>query len=521
MSNKNKKRIAVLVSGGGSNLQSIIDNIEQGNLNCEISYVIADRKCHGLERAEKHGIKNILLDRKVLKEKLSDEISNVLENDDEKTDYIVLAGYLSILSPEFIKKWSRKIINIHPSLLPKFGGKGMYGMNVHRAVIEAKETESGCTIHFVDTGVDTGEIILQIKVPVLSDDTPEVLQKRVLKKEHVLLIEGIKRLLENKEKQKIYRRITMRRNYGKIKSLNLEKKTGSIEKIGNEGEKDFYFVEKELKGVKFEKLKEGQIVSFEPNISEKGNYANKIYTRIISKIKSLDFEKKRGYIEKGNSDFEKDFYFVEKELKGIKFEKLKEGQTVLFEPNISEKGSYANKIEVYVSNEKNFVKKLSEEIVDVLNQKVDKIDDPAVFEDFCFTVFKLLGIETVYQYPRKNQGGRADGLFKYNSLEVIYDCTLNEDYNGKEHDKKEQITNYTESINRTQTTIGDRTIKFNSNNEKQVWIITKGETKKISQIENVKVIEVDIRDIISIYGKKISELEYTRLQKDLLDLVKD
>ena len=197
MSNKNKKRIAVLVSGGGSNLQSIIDNIEQGNLNCEISYVIADRECYGLERAEKHGIKNVLLDRKVLKEKLSDEISSVLENDDEKTDYIVLAGYLSILSPEFIKKWSRKIINIHPSLLPKFGGKGMYGMNIHRAVIEAKETESGCTIHFVDTGVDTGEIILQIKVPVFSDDTPEVLQKRVLEKEHVLLIEGIKKLIEN------------------------------------------------------------------------------------------------------------------------------------------------------------------------------------------------------------------------------------------------------------------------------------------------------------------------------------
>ena len=197
MSNKNKKRIAVLVSGGGSNLQSIIDNIEQGNLNCEISYVIADRECYGLKRAEKHGIKNVLLDRKVLKEKLSDEISNVLKNDDEKTDYIVLAGYLSILSPEFIKKWSRKIINIHPSLLPKFGGKGMYGMNVHRAVIEAKETESGCTIHFVDTGVDTGEIILQIKVPVLSDDTPEILQKRVLEKEHILLIEGIKKLIEN------------------------------------------------------------------------------------------------------------------------------------------------------------------------------------------------------------------------------------------------------------------------------------------------------------------------------------
>ena len=190
-----KTRIAVFISGSGSNLQSIIDNIENGNLNCEISYVIADRECFGLERAEKHGIKSIMLDKKLFGKNLSDEINAILENDTERTDYIVLAGYLSILSENFINKWNRKIINIHPSLLPKFGGKGMYGMNVHRAVIEAKETESGCTIHFVDTGVDTGEIILQIKVPVLSDDTPEILQKRVLEKEHILLIEGIKKLL--------------------------------------------------------------------------------------------------------------------------------------------------------------------------------------------------------------------------------------------------------------------------------------------------------------------------------------
>ena len=194
-SENKKTRIAVFISGSGSNLQSIIDNIENGNLNCEISYVIADRECFGLERAEKHGIKSIMLDKKLFGNKLSDEISAILENGIEKTDYIVLAGYLSILSENFINKWNRKIINIHPSLLPKFGGKGMYGMNVHRAVIEAKETESGCTIHFVDTGVDTGEIILQIKVPVLSDDTPEILQKRVLEKEHILLIEGIKKLL--------------------------------------------------------------------------------------------------------------------------------------------------------------------------------------------------------------------------------------------------------------------------------------------------------------------------------------
>ena len=194
-SENKKTRIAVFVSGSGSNLQSIIDNIENGTLNCEISYVIADRECFGLERAEKYGIKSIMLDKKLFGKNLSDEISAILENDIEKTDYIVLAGYLSILSESFINKWTRKIINIHPSLLPKFGGRGMYGMNVHRAVIEAKETESGCTIHFVDTGVDTGEVILQIKVPVLSDDTPEILQKRVLEKEHILLIEGIKKLL--------------------------------------------------------------------------------------------------------------------------------------------------------------------------------------------------------------------------------------------------------------------------------------------------------------------------------------
>ena len=192
-----KKNIAVLVSGSGSNLQSIIDNIEQGNLNCKITYVIADRPCYGLERAENHKIKNIMLDRKLFKEKLSDEISSILENNEEKTDYIVLAGYLSILSNSFIEKWTEKIINIHPSLLPKFGGKGMYGMNVHRAAIEAKEKESGATIHFVDSGIDTGKIITQVKVPVLENDSPDDLQKRVLEQEHKLLIKGIKILLEN------------------------------------------------------------------------------------------------------------------------------------------------------------------------------------------------------------------------------------------------------------------------------------------------------------------------------------
>ena len=194
MSEINKKKIAVLVSGSGSNLQSIIDNVENGNLNCEITYVIADRECYALQRAEKYGIETLLLDRKIIDNKLANEIiDSTLEGC--KTDYIILAGYLSILTEKFIKKWDKRVINIHPSLLPKFGGKGMYGIKVHEAVIKAGEKESGCTVHFVTNEIDAGEIITNVKVPVLEDDTPETLQKRVLEQEHKLLIKGIKKIL--------------------------------------------------------------------------------------------------------------------------------------------------------------------------------------------------------------------------------------------------------------------------------------------------------------------------------------
>ena len=191
-----KPKIAVLVSGSGSNLQTIINNIENGNLNCEISCVIADRPCYALKRAEKHNIKAVLLDRKLYGDKLSDKINETLEKNNEKTSYIILAGYLSILSKEFIEKREKKIINIHPSLLPKYGGKGMYGMKVHEVVIKNKERESGCTIHYVDSGIDTGEPIMSIKIEVSENDTPESLQRKVLEKEHILLIKGIKKLLE-------------------------------------------------------------------------------------------------------------------------------------------------------------------------------------------------------------------------------------------------------------------------------------------------------------------------------------
>ena len=189
-------KIAVLISGGGSNLQSVIDNIKNKKLDCTIEYVISDRECRGMERAENEGIKTVFLDRKKYKNSLSEKIGEIL---DGNVDYIVLAGFLSILTPEFVKKWDRKIINIHPSLLPKYGGAGMYGIKIHEAVIKNKEKESGCTVHYVDTGIDTGEIIIQEKVTVSPDDTPETLQQKVLEKEHIILTEAIKKVFTNQQ----------------------------------------------------------------------------------------------------------------------------------------------------------------------------------------------------------------------------------------------------------------------------------------------------------------------------------
>lgn len=187
-------KIAVLVSGGGTNLQEIIDNIENKRLNCKIEYIIADRDCYSLERGRKYNIKSVLLDKKEYGKKLSNEINKVLEN---KVDLIVLAGYLSIIDKDFISDWNNKIINIHPSLLPKYGGKGMYGMKVHEAVIANKENKSGCTVHFVDVDIDTGKILLQRKVDVSNNETPESLQKKVLKEEHQLLIEAIEKVISD------------------------------------------------------------------------------------------------------------------------------------------------------------------------------------------------------------------------------------------------------------------------------------------------------------------------------------
>src|SRR3989338_4657867 len=192
-----KKKIAVLVSGSGTNLQAIIDAVKSGILaNTEISIVISSKKdAFALKRAEMAEFENIFLtpadfpDNNEFDKKLIEIISNY------SVDLIVLAGYMRILTNEFINSFPNKIINIHPALLPDFGGKGMYGHKVHKAVLKSKVKESGCTVHYVIPEVDAGPIILQKTVAVLENDTVDSLSKRILSEEHKLLIEAIKKVL--------------------------------------------------------------------------------------------------------------------------------------------------------------------------------------------------------------------------------------------------------------------------------------------------------------------------------------
>jgi phosphoribosylglycinamide formyltransferase-1 len=189
-------KIAVLVSGGGSNLASIIEAIEKGEINASIEYVISDKKdVFALKRAEEKGIKTFVVDKKEYGNKSSDKILELLKG---KVDLIVLAGYLSILSGELLREFSNRIINIHPSLIPSFCGPGMYGIKVHEAAIKAGVKYSGCTVHFVNELVDGGAILLQQAVPVYFEDDAKTLQQRVLIEEHKLLPQAIKLIIENR-----------------------------------------------------------------------------------------------------------------------------------------------------------------------------------------------------------------------------------------------------------------------------------------------------------------------------------
>jgi phosphoribosylglycinamide formyltransferase-1 len=196
-------KIAVLVSGRGTNLQAIIDAIKKGRIDGEIKIVISDNpKAYALQRAKKNKITTQVVPYKKFRNKEEYEQEILRHLDDYKIDLIVLAGYMRILSPEFIKKYRYRIINIHPALLPAFPG-----LHAQRQALEYGVKVSGCTVHFIDEGTDTGPIILQKAVPVKQFDDEESLAKRILKYEHQLLPRAIQLFAQNKieiVKNKVY-----------------------------------------------------------------------------------------------------------------------------------------------------------------------------------------------------------------------------------------------------------------------------------------------------------------------------
>jgi len=194
-----KIKLAVLASGGGTNLQAIIDKIESGKLSAEIRVVISNNsKSFALERARRHNIKDVHLSHKMFetKDEFDENLLEILK--ENEVDLVVLAGYMKILSPKVIRAYKNRMINIHPALLPHFGGKGMYGIHVHEAVIKSGVKVTGVTVHLVDEIYDHGAIIIQKCVPVEDSDTPESLAERVLKVEHQLYSEAIQLFAEEK-----------------------------------------------------------------------------------------------------------------------------------------------------------------------------------------------------------------------------------------------------------------------------------------------------------------------------------
>lgn len=211
---KKKLDIAVLVSGGGTNLQALMDEeqrmngAEPGSCPYRICAVFSDRKdAYALERAKAAGIPTEIVSAAAV---MGEEKARAAGRDEKRlavsnrmlecarkhgADALVLAGFLTVLCGEVLDVYSGRIINLHPALLPKFGGVGMWGHHVHEAVIASGERESGCTVHLVDSGCDTGRILLQRRVPVMPGDTPETLAERISGEEHKAIVEGVKILV--------------------------------------------------------------------------------------------------------------------------------------------------------------------------------------------------------------------------------------------------------------------------------------------------------------------------------------
>lgn len=185
--------LGILISGRGSNMLNLVNASQRGLINSKVKIVISNNKnSSGIDKAKRKNIKTKIINQKDYESKKDFEnaLTNTLKN--QNVDLVCLAGFMSILSKKFLKEWHRKVINIHPSLLPSFRGK-----NAVKQALEQRVKTAGCSVHFVDEGIDTGEIISQEKVPVSSNDDEETLGKKILKKEHVLYIKVIKELERN------------------------------------------------------------------------------------------------------------------------------------------------------------------------------------------------------------------------------------------------------------------------------------------------------------------------------------
>ena len=187
-------RVLVCVSGGGTNLQALIDAVEQGSVtDTEIVQVISNnRNAYALQRAAAHGIRGVCVSPKDFPERAAFYDSLLQAVDDAAPDLIVLAGFLVVLPEAMIRKYRNRILNIHPSLIPSFCGAGYYGLKVHEEALKRGVRVTGATVHFVDEGTDTGPIVLQKAVSVMDGDTPAVLQRRVMEEaEWILLPEAV------------------------------------------------------------------------------------------------------------------------------------------------------------------------------------------------------------------------------------------------------------------------------------------------------------------------------------------
>ena len=192
-----KARIAVLVSGGGTNLQAILDAGNRGEIpHGEVTLVISDRAgAYALERAEKAGIPAVEINKKACGGQAAFEEQLITALEKNRTDVIVLAGFLSILTENFTSKYPRRIINVHPSLIPSFCGAGFYGLKVHEAALERGVKVTGATVHFVNEIPDGGEIIAQKAVEIREGDTPEILQRRVMEQaEWIILPQSVEKV---------------------------------------------------------------------------------------------------------------------------------------------------------------------------------------------------------------------------------------------------------------------------------------------------------------------------------------